>query len=105
VISLTRLELVNDLPLETPFWEFLHVADGSHVCALCETAIVAISERGVVQWRIDTDLISDARVHDDVIEVRLFDGSFVRINALTGAVQRDDQADRVAQDRPGPDAT
>jgi hypothetical protein len=79
------LRLRKEVDLLSPFWAFLDVHESIHFCALCETAVVAVSPAGVVLWRVDMDLVADFTVSGTTLLLQLADAPPLRLDLQTGA--------------------
>ena len=66
------------------FYTFLR-GDGKSVVAIFEASVICVSSDGVVQWRRDTDLLSDYRVVGNELYVEFFDGGNERISISSGS--------------------
>jgi len=84
-IDLKRLELLSETRLLSLFWEFVECAHSRHVCALCETAVVAVTDFGRILWRMDTDLVTDFAAIGSVLEMKFADAPPLRLDMISGA--------------------
>jgi len=84
VFSIVDLALRVVINLLSLFFEFVTNPSLPQIYVLCETAVVAISSRGEVTWRIDTDVICDHRIENGIIALHLMDEPPVRIDLRSG---------------------
>ena len=82
IISLTNLRFYTETDLCSLFWQFIINAYGIRI--LCETAVVALSSAGSVQWRVDTDLIKSFFITNEVVALEFFDDSPMQIDLRSG---------------------
>jgi hypothetical protein len=84
VFSIINSALVVVVNLLSLFFEFITHPSLQHICVLCETAVAAISSEGEIKWRVDTDVICDHTINNEVITLQLMDEPPMRIDLRSG---------------------
>lgn len=87
LVNLDPLHVAAEVDLLSLFWTFLEIPARGQVLVLAETAVVAISEGGVVEWRVDTDLITDFTLKANTIELILSDSPAIEVDLLSGTTR------------------
>ena len=91
VFDTEHLPHVAQITIPTLFWEFLDAPDLPHTCVVCETGVLAISSRGFVHWRVDTQLISNYKVDGRTLSIEFENRSSRTIDLLSGQSRRSSQ--------------
>jgi hypothetical protein len=84
IVALQRIQILQQTQLLSLFWEFLQVETSSKFIALCETAVISVSDLGEVLWRVDTDLISDFKVCGPILKLKFYDADSAQVDLLSG---------------------
>lgn len=85
VIELIPLALCKQVDLLSLFWEFISSPSVPGIVALCETAVVAVSDSGNVLWRRDTDLVKTHEVRGQELFLTFCDSPSCRIDLVKGS--------------------
>jgi hypothetical protein len=83
IFSPCSLKLEQQIPLLSMFWQFIPSQAIDAVLVLCETALVALSQKGI-RWRVDTDVIKTFEVTSDSIALTFLDDVPVRVDLRSG---------------------
>lgn len=84
VIELVPLAICKQVDLLSLFWEFISLPGVPFVVALCETAVLAVSDSGNVLWRYDTDLVKTHEVRGQELFLTFWDSPACRIDLMSG---------------------
>lgn len=83
-IDKSTFDVSNELDLSSLFFYFHTEKEHKTLFIICETAFVAVDVNGSVLYRIDTDIIVDAKFLDNSVELLFMDDKSINIDLHTG---------------------
>ena len=84
VIECIPFALSKQVDLLSLFWEFISLPTLPGIVALCETAVLAVSDSGTILWRHDVDLVKTHRVFGQELFLTFDDSPACWIDLLSG---------------------
>ncbi len=87
-VSIKTREVAFRIKLDSLFYSFLYMRERGVILAVYEIGVMAITESGRKLWKYEKDIIMDAYVESDNLQLKFMDDPPVNLNISSGELQR-----------------
>lgn len=83
-INIDKQKIEFEIPLFTIFYRFIFLEKLNKILIFHEIGVLQIDEKGKIIWEIDTDIITNYKIEDNILDLEFMDSLPIKVSILDG---------------------